>query len=128
VTITMEKFDWGIRDRLTGRVGYDDVFRALQKSWIELDWDDVNRRLAVFEPDLEFVFADKEPTVLARILRASLTGKRYFRYALVVQPGDGINRAYAEEYARDVDQEENAVARVFECEDEALAWLKAQDH
>lgn len=123
MTITVERLEWGIRDTLEGHVTYEDVFRALQKSWLELKWDSVFRRLAVFKPDLEFEFEDKDPTVLARILRASIADKPRFRYALVVPPGHDINRAYAEEYARDVDRADNAVAQVFDDETTALNWL-----
>jgi hypothetical protein len=123
VTITTERFDWGIRDILEGRVSYDDVFQALQKSWIEMHWDDVFRRLAVFRPDLTFEFEHRDPTVLARILRASIAKKPHFRYALVVPPGNAANRAHAEEYAADVASADNAVARVFEDETTAFEWL-----
>lgn len=123
MTITVERYDWGIKDTLEGVVDYQDVFRALQKSWIEMQWDSVFRRLAIFKPDLTFDFEDRDPTVLARILRASIADKTNFRYALVVPPGIPENRAYAEEYASDVDKAENAVARVFDDEQQALAWL-----
>ena len=123
MAITVERLDWGIRDTLEGHVTYADVFRGLQKSWIELKWDTVDRRLAIFKPDLEFEFEDKDPTVLARILRASIADKPRFRYALFVPPGNDINRAYADEYAHDVDQAPNAVARVFDDEAAALDWL-----
>ena len=123
MTIMMERLDWGIRDTLEGEVSYDDVFQALQKSWVEMDWGTVSRRLAIFRPDLTFSFEDRDPTVLARILRASIANKPSFRYALVVPPGHPINRAHAEEYAADVDRAENAVARVFEDEKAAFDWL-----
>lgn len=123
VTIIVERFDWGIRDTLDGEVNFEDVLRGLEKSWAELDWDDVYRRLSICKPGLTFHFNEKDPTILARILRPSLSGKHSFRYALVVPPGEAQNLAYAEEYAHDVDQTENAVATVFNNEAEAMEWL-----
>lgn len=123
MTITIERFDWGIRDTLDGDVDFDDVLRGLEKSWAELDWDDVYRRLAICRPGMTFHFREKDPTILARILRPSLSGKHSFRYALVVPPGETQNLAYAKEYAFDIDQAENAVAHVFNNETEAMEWL-----